>query len=246
MTTSITPLHVPGRPLVLVNVWDAGSARAVADTGAPALATASWAVAAAAGHADGEQIGLDHLLGAVRSIVAAVDLPLTVDLERGFGERPEDVAATVTRAIEAGAVGANLEDGLGDSLRPLPEQLERLQAAREAATATGAPFHLNARTDVWLLPEGAAGAGDTDEALTRLRAFAEVGADSGFVPGLGLGDDLARVIAEQPLPVNVMRPTAADPTTAALGSAGVARISHGPGPYLAAMQALTTFAEAAR
>lgn len=243
---SLTELHVPGNPLVLVNVWDAGSAKTLAATGVPALATASWAVAAAHGYADGEHLPLEVVLATVREIVAVVSVPVTVDLEGGYGQTPEDVAATVRAAIDAGAAGANLEDGIGETqLRPLPDMVARLQAARAAADASGRPFHLNARTDVWLLPADAPGAGDTTEALKRLRAYGEAGADSVFVPGLGLGPDLARVVSEQPLPVNVMRGSAASPTTAEFAAAGVARISHGPMAWLSAMDALTEFARQA-
>lgn len=244
--TSFTDLHVPGDPLVLVNVWDAGSARAVAATGAPALATASWSLAAAHGHADGEQVSLAAVLATVREIVAAVEVPLTVDLESGYGATPEEVAATVRAALDAGAAGVNLEDGVdGAGLRSPEDMVARLRAARAAADGSGRPFHLNARTDVWLLPPDAAGAGDADEALTRLRAYAAAGADSAFVPGLGLGPELARVVAEQPLPVNVMRSGPTSPTTAELAAAGVARITHGPSPWQSAMDALTEFARRA-
>lgn len=241
--STLTALHRPGRPLVLVNVWDAGSARIVAATGAPALATASWAVAAAHGYHDGEAIPREVLLATVREITAAVEIPVTVDLEAGFGATPDEVAETIRLAVAAGAAGCNLEDGLTEgALRPAAEQVERLRAAREAA---GPRFHLNARTDVWLLPPDTPGAGDVEEALARLRAYAEAGADSVFVPGLALGPDLDRVVAEQPLPVNVMRLSPDEPTTAQYAAAGVSRISCGPGPWRAAMAALTDFAERA-
>ena len=244
--TDLTALHIPGRPLVLVNVWDAGSARAVAATGVPALATASWAVAAAHGYPDGEQLPRETLLATLREITAAVEVPVTVDLEAGYGASAEEVAETVTAAIEAGAAGCNLEDGVdGTRLRPVEDMVDRLRAARAAAEAAGVAFHLNARTDVWLLPADAVGAGDTDEALRRLSAYARAGADSAFVPGLGLGVALDRVVAQQPLPVNVMRGTPDDPPTSALAAAGVARISHGPGAWLHAMASLTAFADAA-
>lgn len=242
-STALTDLHRPGQPLVLVNVWDAGSARTVAATGAPALATASWAVAAAHGYADWEAIPREVLMATVREITTAVEIPVTVDLEAGFGASPDEVAETIRLAVEAGAAGCNLEDGLNEgALRPVAEQAERLRAARAAA---GPGFHINARTDVWLVPPDAPGAGDVEEALARLRAYAEAGADSVFVPGLSLGLDLDRVIAEQSLPVNVMRLTPDEPTTAQYAAAGVARISSGPGPWRAVMATLTDFARRA-
>jgi 2-methylisocitrate lyase-like PEP mutase family enzyme len=135
-------LHVPGSPLVLFNVWDAGSARAVAGAGARALATGSHPVASAHGYEDGEKIPLDLALANLERIVGAVDLPVSVDLEAGYGARPEAVFETVTRALSAGAVGCNLEDRvLGTSgLFPVAESAARIREARAAAWAAAGLF----------------------------------------------------------------------------------------------------------
>jgi len=240
-------LHVRGQPLVLFNAWDAGSARAVADAGANAIATGSWSVAAANGFADGEQLPFALAMDNLRRIVAAVALPVTVDLESGYGAAPDAVAATVAAALEAGAVGCNLEDSFpaNGSLRDVPGQVARLKAARRAADAAGVDFFINARTDVFFqAPATAHDAAMVEAALERARAYADAGANGLFVPGV-IGEELiARVVAGSPLPVNVMA-TAGTPDRSRLAQLGVARISHGPGPYRGAMRWLTEAAKQA-
>jgi len=233
-------LHVPGRPLILFNVWDAGSAKAVAAGGAKALATGSWSVAAAHGFKDGEEMPLDLSLANLQRIVHATDLPVTVDLESGYGADPEAVGVTMTRALQAGAIGCNIEDSLPEngSLREIADQVARLKAARAAADALGIAAFLNARTDVFFQ----AGADQHNEtmveaALERGRAYAEAGADGLFVPGL-VDERLIGILVERaPLPVNIMA-SASTPPAAMLATLGVARISHGPGPYRMAMRML--------
>ena len=238
-------LHVAGSPLVLFNVWDPGSARAVEAGGAQAIATGSWSVAAANGYGDGEEVPLDLALANLFRIVAAVALPVTIDLERGYADDAEGVGRTVVAAIEAGAVGGNLEDS-DDSgkLRPVAEQVERLAAARRSA-ADG-QFFVNARTDVFLLTAPAA---HDDallaEALTRAKAYTDAGADGIFLPGLVDPDLIRAAVAATDRPVNVMV-TEGIPSLAVLSDLGVARVSHGPGPYLAAMSFLQDAARAAR
>jgi methylisocitrate lyase len=236
-------LHVRGTPLVLYNAWDAGSARAVAAAGAVAIATGSWSVAAAHGWEDGEQVPLEFVLANARRIAGAVDLPLTVDLESGYGRTPEDVGATVAGAIAAGAVGANLEDSEPGTatLRQPERQAARYAAARRAADAAGVRFFVNARTDVFLATPPERHADVLEDALHRARRYAEAGADGLFVPGLVEPRLIARVVAGSPLPVNVMvMPTL--PPVARLAALGVARVSHGPGPYRQLMAALTAAA----
>ena len=173
-------LHAAPEPLVLVNVWDAASARVVAAApGCRAIATASWSIAAAHGFPDGEEIPLDAMLEAVGVVARAVDLPVTADLERGYG----DAGATVARAIEAGAVGCNLEDTDGaGGLRPVEEHAAAVAAARAAGEAAGVPLVINARTDVYLrvIPP--------DErvvaAIERGAAYLDAGADCVFIPGV--------------------------------------------------------------
>lgn len=239
-------LHQPGRPLVLFNIWDAGSAKAVAAAGAPALATGSWSVAAANGYADGEQIPLEAALANLRRIVAATSLPVSVDLESGYGDSADAVGRTIAAAIAAGAVGCNLEDSIpaDGRLRPLEEAIDRIAAARAAATASGIPFFINARSDVFFQsPAETHDAATVAVALERANAYAAAGADGIFVPGLVSAGLIADFVRASPLPVNVMIGSKS-PSNAALAAAGVARISHGPGPYLAAMKAVQEAATA--
>jgi len=240
-------LHVPGRPIVLFNVWDAGSAKAVAASGAQALATGSWAVAAAQGFTDGERMPFDLSLANLQRIVGATDLPVTIDLESGYGADPAAVGGTVTRALQAGAVGFNIEDSLpgNGSLREVADQAARFKAARAAADASGIPAFLNARTDVFFQtgPEHH-DEGMVETVLERGRLYAEAGADGLFVPGLADESLIDRLVKASPLPVNIMVGERTPPT-ARLGDLGVARISHGPGPYLVVMRALENAARAA-
>ncbi|WP_414474831.1 isocitrate lyase/PEP mutase family protein [Microvirga sp. M2] len=233
-------LHVPGHPLVLFNVWDAGSAKAVAAGGARALATGSWSVAAAHGFTDGERMPLDLCLANLQRIVGVADLPVTIDLESGYGADPAAVAETVARALQVGAVGCNIEDSIPEngSLREVSDQAARLKAARAAADALGIPAFLNARTDVFFQtgPEHH-DEGMAEAALERGRIYAEAGADGLFVPGLVDERLIGRLVERSPLPVNIMA-SGTTPPAARLAELGVARISHGPGPYLLAMRAL--------
>ena len=239
-------LHVPGRPLILFNIWDVGSAKAVAAGGAKALATGSWSVAAANGFPDGEQIPLDLCIANLRRIVDAVDLPVSLDLESGYGADPAAVGEAFARAVQAGAIGCNIEDSFPDSgsLRETADQVARLRAARAAADGLGVPAFLNARTDVFFQ----AGADQHDDsmvaaALERGRAYADAGADGLFVPGVVSERLIGLLVKGSPLPVNIMA-GAATPPAARLAELGVARISHGPGPYRQAMRALEEAARA--
>jgi 2-methylisocitrate lyase-like PEP mutase family enzyme len=233
-------LHVKGDPLVLYNIWDAGSAKAVAGAGARALATGSWSVAAAQGHDDGESLPLEQLLTLVGRIAATVALPLSVDFEGAYAVAPEGVASNVGRVLAAGAVGINFEDGVpgGDDIHPLPLQVQRVAAARSAGD-----FFLNARTDIFLNAPPQTHAGLVGEALDRGHAYAEAGADGFFVPGIADRDLLARVCAASPLPVNAMMTEALGPI-ATLAQTGVARTSFGPAPYRLAMADVTARARA--
>jgi 2-methylisocitrate lyase-like PEP mutase family enzyme len=233
-------LHVKGRPIVLYNIWDAGSAQAVARAGAKAIATGSWSVAAAHGFADGECIPLDSAVANLREIVAAVQLPVTLDLEAGYGSAPGAVAATVTKAIQAGAIGCNLEDQIigADGLYPVAEQAGRVRAARAAADRAGIPFFINARTDLFLkAPPDNHDAALASAALARARAYAEAGASGFFAAGLIDESLIARVCAECSLPVNILVRSNA-PSGKRLAALGVARISYGPGPYRAAIKSI--------
>lgn len=240
-------LHTPGRPLVLINCWDAGSAQAIAKAGAPAIATASWAVAAAHGYPDGEKIPFDLVIGNVARIARAVDVPLSVDLESGYGATPEQVAASVARVIEAGAIACNLEDGdtTQGGMRDMASQAARIRAVRSEAARWSLPFFVNARTDAFLLaPASAHDEAMLEDALRRAHLYAESGANGLFVPGLADSGLIARLVRASPLPVNLMVGELTPPL-AVLADLGVARVSHGPGPYLQMMKALEETARAA-
>ncbi len=225
-------LHVPGRPLVLFNVWDAGSARAVAAAGASALATGSWSVAAAQGWADGEALPLDAVIGTAARIAEAVDLPVSIDFEGGYARDPGALAANFARLLATGIVGINFEDQVigGAGVVPVPEQAARIAALRRA----GPGAFLNARTDLFLQAPPEAHAGLAGAALDRARAYRDAGADGFFVPGLADPATIARLAREAGLPLNVMH-RAGVPDRDALAGLGVARISHGPGPWRDAM-----------
>ena len=235
-------LHVPGTPLILFNAWDAGSARAIAAAGAKAIATGSWSVAAAYGLPDGEALPIDLALTNATRIVRAVDLPVSIDFEGGYAVAPEAVAANMARLAATGAIGCNFEDRVvgGNGLHAVGAQQARIRAAREAV---GADFFVNARTDIFLsTPAETHDDAKAEEAIARGHAYAEAGANGYFVPGLVNLTLLHRICAAVPLPVNAMNFPGA-PSAAAFAETGVARISHGPGPYRIAMHAI---AEAAR
>jgi 2-methylisocitrate lyase-like PEP mutase family enzyme len=241
-------LHVRGTPLVLFNVWDPGSAKAVAASGAEAIGTSSWSVGHANGFADGERTPLALSIDILRRIAAATELPVTIDLESGYGESPDAVGEAVALAIEAGAVGCNLEDSVpgSGSLRSLAEQVDRLRGARRAADARGVPFFINARTDVFFQrPPAEHDDAMVAETLERARAYVDAGIDGLFTPGVVHPALIARLAEGCPLPLNIMV-MGDTPTLSALAGAGVARVSHGPGPYLTAMKALEDAARAAR
>jgi 2-methylisocitrate lyase-like PEP mutase family enzyme len=239
-------LHVPGRPIILFNAWDPGSAKAVAASGAKAIATGSWSVAAAHGFQDGEHMPLDLALANLERIVAATDLPVTIDLESGYGTTAGEVGASVARALQAGAIGCNLEDSSRETgpLREAADQAARLKNARNTAERLGIPAFLNARTDVFLIAPSDGHEGLVEDTLERARAYADASADGLFVPGLVNEKLIARVVAGSPLPVNIMA-SASAPPAARLAELGVARISHGPGPYRMMMKALENAAREA-
>ncbi|MBR0556229.1 isocitrate lyase/phosphoenolpyruvate mutase family protein [Ciceribacter sp. L1K23] len=242
---TFSSLHQKGRPLVLYNIWDAGSAKAVADAGAAALATGSWSVAAAHGYADGEAIPLELLETIVSRISATVDLPLSVDFESGYAREADDVAANVRRIVKAGAIGINFEDGIGENrMHSVERQVACIEAIRAMADAEGVPLFINARTDYFLIEgDPARHADHLADAIDRGRAYAKAGASGFFVPGLSDEGLIAQVCEAVPLPINIMAMTRT-PSLSRLGELGVARVSHGPGPYRKAMAAITDAARA--
>ena len=234
-------LHVFGDPLVLFNIWDAGSARAVAGAGAKAIATGSYGVAEANGFADGETLPLEVALENLRRIVSVAGVPVTIDLETGYGDTPADVARSVAMARDAGAAGINMEDRM-----PGHDDLLAVDAAaaRVAAAAQSGLF-VNARTDVYRgRKPDELGPALVAAVLERARAYADAGASGLFVPFLGDHPSIAAICEGSPLPVNVLwGPGRGD--RAALAALGVARISYGHGPWAAAMAWLTDQARAA-
>jgi len=238
-------LHIPGKPLVLFNIWDVGSARAVALAGAKAIATGSWSVAHANGYDDGEQTPLALAIDNLRRIACVIDLPVTIDLESGYGAAAEGVGSTVHLAIEAGAVGCNLEDSIPASgkLRGAFDQADRIRIARRAADEAKVNFFINARTDVFFQqPANQHDDAKVAKAVERAHVYAEAGADGLFAPGLTNLTLIARLAEASPLPINIMVVDSTSPLSA-LAEHGVARVSHGPRPYLLAMKVLE---EAAR
>ena len=227
-------LHVPGDPFVLFNVWDAGSAQAVAKSGARAIATGSASVAMANGFDDGQQMPIEQALANARRIVQSVELPVTVDFEGAYSADPAEGARNIARLAETGAVGCNFEDQLvgGEGLHSVAVQAERIAAAREAA---GPDFFINVRTDLFLrAPQDTHDQAMLDEAIERVRAYADAGASGFFVPMLGDLAMLRTLCAASPIPVNFMTYPGC-PSNAEVAATGVARISHGPFPYMALM-----------
>jgi 2-methylisocitrate lyase-like PEP mutase family enzyme len=224
---SLRALHESG-VLVLPNAWDAGSAVLIAQAGAKAIATTSGGVSWSLGRPDGHGLTREEMVEAVGRIVAAVDVPVTADIEGGYGESPEDVAKTVEAIVEVGAVGVNIEDSKapGGPLFDTADQAERLRAARAAAVKAGLPgLVINVRTDVFLFGIGEE-SGRLDDVIARTEEYAEAGADSLFVPGLIDLDALSSLVKASPLPVNVMTWPGA-PTIAEFAAVGVRRVSLG-------------------
>ncbi|PKP80489.1 MAG: isocitrate lyase/phosphoenolpyruvate mutase family protein [Alphaproteobacteria bacterium HGW-Alphaproteobacteria-18] len=246
--THFASLHAGAEPLVLVNIWDAGSARTVAAAGARALATGSASVGGALGFADGEAVPLDLVLGHAARIAAAVDLPVSIDFEAGYAASPDGVAENIRRVVGTGAVGINLEDGYpagdGEGLRPVEDAAARIEAARAAADDLLRGFWINARTDICLNAKPEDHAAHLPDVIARGKTYAEAGASSLFVPGLRDLALIAQVCAACPLPVNVMAGPEAG-GFGALAEAGVRRISYGPFPWRAAMATLTSYAKQA-
>lgn len=221
-------LHLSGRVLVLPNAWDVASARIVEDAGAAAVATTSAAVSWSLGAADGDRLDRDAALGLVARIVAAVDAPVTADIETGYASQPDGVAETIEGVLEAGAVGVNLEDGLpgGHTPRPVEEQADRIAAARRAADAADVPLFINARIDTYLRAVGDAETRFQDT-LDRAARYVEAGADGIFVPGPTDRATVSALAEAMTVPLNVMIGPGA-PAIGELAETGVARISVGP------------------
>jgi 2-methylisocitrate lyase-like PEP mutase family enzyme len=221
-------LHYGPRILTLPNAWDVASARVVEELGYPAIATTSAGVAFALGYADGQQISRDEMLDMVARIASAVRVPVTADMEAGYGTTVEDMADTAKAVVAAGAVGMNLEDVTGpdeSSHVELKLQVEKIRTIRRVSASLGVSLVINARTDVYLLPIGPA---ETrfERTVERLRAYREAGADCLFAPGLRDADTIAKLVKAIDAPVNILV-TAGSPSLKELEKMGVARASTG-------------------
>lgn len=229
-------LHIPGKPVVLFNAWDAGSAKIVAAEGFPAVATTSAGIAFALGLPDGQRVSGERMLSACAEIAAAVRVPVTADLEAGYGTSPAEVAHTIRRAIAGGIAGANIEDStptatLGHALLDFDLSVARITAGRIAAEETGVPFVLNARTDAFFGAKDLAAA--FAEAVRRANAYLKAGAVSAFVPFVLDPAIIGRLVKAIHGPVNVLcLPGLTVPQLAGLG---VARVSFGGTPMRAAL-----------
>ena len=234
--STLLELHRAPQLLTVVNVWDAISARTVATTeGTRALATASHSIAATYGYEDGENIPLDLMLDMVGRIVAATDLPVTADLEGGYG----DPAGTIRRAIGLGVVGANIED----RMRPLPEAAANVAAIMKVAEEEGVDFVLNARTDAFVLGRDRDPGEVLADAIERGRAYLDAGAPVVFVPGRLSEDQVVAIVdAWGPQKLTLIG-IPGMPTLARLEELGVARVSYGPMPQRVALTALQELVE---
>lgn len=235
-------LHVPGDPVILYNIWDPGSAIAVAAAGAKALATGSHPVGDASGYGDAHQVPLDYVFDNARRILQAVDLPLSVDFEGAYALDPVEAGVNVAELKSTGAVGCNFEDQVvgGEGIHPLDKQVERIRAIR---VAVGDDFFINARTDLFIKNDARDDA-LVDQVIKRGKAFANAGASGFFVPRLSEPAQIERIVRDVPLPLNVIAFPGA-PDKRIWADAGVARISHGPFPRRALMAKLTEMAQEA-
>ncbi len=230
-------LHHKFDPILLYNIWDLDSAKAVSQAGAEALATSSWSMAAAQGLEDGQKLPMEYVLEATKRIAVSTDLPVTVDFEGGYATAPGEIFKNVSRLLQAGAIGVNFEDQMigGTGLCDASEQAVRIGAVRSAADAEGIPAVINARTDLFLQEKDTTKhANLVNEAIHRAAIYKKAGADCFFVPGILDACLISQIGNSVDLPVNVMvLDTSADLT--GIIQTGVERISFGPAPYIAAM-----------
>jgi 2-methylisocitrate lyase-like PEP mutase family enzyme len=224
--TTLKALHVPGDPVILPTVWDAWSAKLAVDAGFAALTVGSHPVADSVGKADGEGMSFDELTARIAQITGAVDVPISVDIESGYGEPPQRL---IEGLISAGAVGLNIEDTVHKEdkrLRTPEEHAALVGELRKASDAAGVHVVINARTDLFIRNDGD-DADRVDRAIARLKLAADAGADSLYPVGRHDPETMRRLTSELPLPVNAIAlPDADDP--ASFGPLGVGRISFGP------------------
>jgi len=238
-------LQQPGSSLLLPNAWDAASARLFQEAGFPAIGTTSAGIAFAHGYPDGEQIERDEMLQAITRIASLVQVPVTADIEAGYGETAADVAETIRRVIATGAVGVNLEDSTRDPTRPLypvEVQIERLAAAREAANRADIPLVINARVDTYLAQVGE-GQARLEETIERGRAYLQAGADSIYVPYVIDRAIIQTLVRDIPGPINLL---AMVPSAPELFQLGVTRVSIGSRAMVATMGLVRKIAQELR
>jgi len=237
-------LHRGPRALVLANVWDVASARIIQSAGFPALATTSAGIAFSLGYPDGQKIPREEMMARIGRISRAVSVPVSADIEAGYGSTPEDAARTAKELIEAGAIGMNLEDRTGDASRPLVDislAVDKIKAVRAMAAQMRVPAVVNARTDVYLISAGGPAA-QYDETLRRLSAYRDAGADCVFAPGLGDAETIRRLVKDLHCPVNILA-MPGSPSIPELEQLGVARVSLGSGPMRATLGLLVRIAD---
>lgn len=243
---TLRALHVPGRPLVLLNAWDAASACLIARSGAPAIASTSAGAANALGYPDGQRVTRDEMLASVAVLAAAVEVPVTADMEAGYGDSPEAAAITARGVLAAGAVGLNLEDTAEDGTEPLlriDRFAAKIDAIREAAREMGVAIVINARTDVFI---GSVGDPSTrlDRAVERGCAYLDAGADCIFVPAVSDLHEIGSLVERIGGPVSVLA-RAGSPSIAELADIGVARVSVGSGAYRSVLALVQRMADEA-
>lgn len=231
---TFTALHVPGDPLIIYNCWDPGSAVAIANVGAKAIATGSYGAAGSLGFGDGEKVPLDLVFDNAKRIMGVVDVPVSIDFESGYAVEPEGIAANLAGLAATGAVGCNFEDSVigSEGLYPIAQQADRVAAARRGA---GGAFFINARIDLYIRnpAERHGDAALLDETVDRAEAYMAAGANGIFVPFLRDPAIIAEIVKRTGALINVI-PGAGQPTKP-LADAGVARVSYGGGPWFAAM-----------
>ena len=240
-------LHDGRKTLVLPNAWDVASARIFEEAGFPAVGTSSAGVAYALGYPDGQKISRSEMLAVVHRIAEAVRIPVTADMEAGYGAKPEDAAETAREVLSAGAVGMNLEDTVDDRLDLLADaslQKEKLRAVVETSARAGVPLVLNARTDICL---AGIGAPETRVARTieRLNVYRDAGAQCLFAPGVKDKETIAQLVSGVRGPLNILA-TAGTPPVAELEKLGVARVSVGSGPMRATLGLIARIARQIR
>jgi len=229
-------LHSGPRLLVLPNAWDVASARVLEELGYPAIATTSAGVAFSLGYPDGQRISRDEMLEAVARIARAVRVPVTADMESGYGITPKDMAETAKAIVAAGAVGLNFEDVIGDAESSQVDtalQTEKIRALREASASVGVPLVINARTDVYLMPIGPE-ATRFERTVERLRAYRAAGADCVFAPGVKERPLIEKLVKAVAAPLNILV-TPGCPSIPELEKLGVARASIGSGVMRSAL-----------